>query len=132
MKNELNKLAIWSGAFFGFVGLLGVSLSGCASTSTLTPQAQADIADAYAVMCGPDAPTTISGLVGIAEASAAAIPSAGQSELATAMQICAAGVPDNEVVAGVDLFNLLVEVESLVPAKKVSAHARALAARHRT
>jgi hypothetical protein len=42
-------------------------------------------------------------------------------------------VPTNEVVAGVDIFDILVEVEQLIPAKvsaKTKAHVRALAARH--
>lgn len=117
------------------VALCGaVGLAGCASTSQLSPTAEADIADAYQVICGPGAPATISGIVGIAQASSTALPASAQSAINTALSVCAAGVPDNEVVAGVDIFNLLVEIESFLPAKSVpastKAHLRALAKRH--
>jgi hypothetical protein len=113
---------------------VAVALAGCASTSTLTPTAQADITDAYQVLCGPTAPTTISGIVGIAQASSTALPATATSIIATATTICAAGVPTNEVVAGVDIFSILVEVEQLVPSKvaaSTKAHIHHLAARHR-
>ena len=110
-----------------------VGLAGCASTSQLSPTASADITDAYQVLCGPSAPTTISGIVGVAQASSTALPAKAQSIITTATNICAAGVPTNEVVAGVDLFTILVEVEQLVPTKvaaKTKAHVHALAVRH--
>jgi hypothetical protein len=111
--------------------MLGVQ--GCSSTSQLTPTAEADIVDAYQVLCGPSAPTTISGIVGIASASSSALPATAQSAITTATAICAAGVPDNEVVAGVDIFQILVEVEQLVPSKvaaSTKAKVHRLASRH--
>jgi hypothetical protein len=113
--------------------IAAVGLAGCASTSQLSPTASADITDAYQVLCGPSAPATISGIVGIASVSATALPAQAQSIINSAENICAAGVPTNEVVAGVDIFDLLVEVEQLVPSKvaaKTKAHIRHLAARH--
>jgi hypothetical protein len=113
--------------------IAAVGVAGCTSTSQLTPAASADITDAYQVLCGPSAPATISGIVGIAAVSATALPAAAQSIITSAENICAAGVPTNEVVAGVDIFDLLVEVEQLVPSKvaaSTKAHIRRLAARH--
>lgn len=108
-------------------------LAGCASTAQLSPAATSDITDAYQVLCGPAAPATVSGLVGVAQATEAALPATAQSIVATGLQICAAGVPTNEIVAGVDIFDLLVEVEGLTTTKvsaRTKAHIHALAARH--
>lgn len=116
-------------AFVSIALAAAFAVTGCASTGQLSPTAQNDITDAYQVICGPSAPLTIGGLVGVANASFTLLPAKEQSVITTAMQICAAGVPTNEVVAGVDVFNLLLEVEQLIPAKK-SAHIRALLHRH--
>jgi hypothetical protein len=109
--------------------LAALGITGCSSTSQLSPTAQTDITDAYQVICGPSAPMTIAGLVGVANASFSLLPATEQSVVTTALSLCAAGVPTNEVVAGVDIFNMLLEVEQLVPAKK-SAHIHALLKRH--
>lgn len=117
----------------GALAAVAVAASGCASTSQLSPTAETDITEGYQVLCGPDAPATVSGVVGIAVVGASALPASSQSIISTAEKICVAGVPTSEIVAGVDLFTILVEVEGLTSTKlsaKQKAHIHVLAAKH--
>ncbi|MDE1867441.1 MAG: hypothetical protein KGI08_07005 [Thaumarchaeota archaeon] len=100
------------------VGVLAAGLAGCQSTTALTPQATTALTEAYQVLCGPSAPSSVGGLVGVASASSVLLNPTQRAVLMTAEGVCGAGMPTNEIVAGVDLFTILSEVEALLPKKR--------------
>ena len=77
--------------------LAALALAGCTSTGTLTPAATADVTAAYNAVC----PAVSTGSLD---------PFAGQfndrvrTAYSAAQSICAAGVPTNALIAGLDIL----------------------------
>ena len=94
-------------AFAAIAALSTVSLAGCSLVNgaiTPTPAVENDIQTAYNAICAP------AGLL------AAAAPFATNPAVATyyseAQTLCANGVPSNEIVAGVDVFDLYLDLST--------------------
>lgn len=99
--------------------ILAASLSGCSSIGQLDPNsgAASAIHTAYTALCSPTGILT------------AAQPFASQPPVSTyypeVVALCANGEPNNEITAGVDIFDLYVDVSqalakrSAVPASQV-------------
>ncbi len=101
------------------------ALSGCSISSgqiTPTPAVQSDIQTAFTAICGSG------GLL------AAAAPFATTGNVATyygeAQALCANGVPTNEIVAGVDIFDLYLDLSTALSKKSSIRQAKVLKARH--
>jgi hypothetical protein len=99
----------------------GIALAGCAVTGgVITPTAatQSDIDTAFTAICGPG------GLL------AAAAPFATTGSLATyygeAVTLCANGEPTNAIVAGVDIFDIYLDLSTAL-SKKANKHLKSLA-----
>lgn len=101
-----------------------VGLAGCASVSGLTPTpaVQSDIDTAFTAICGP------AGLL------AAAAPFSTTANVATyyseAQTLCANGEPTNAIVAGVDVFDLYLDLSQVLAKKSAIKQAKVLKARH--
>jgi hypothetical protein len=112
-------------AFAAIAALSASSLAGCAITGgvvTPTVATQSDIDTAFTAICGAG------GLL------AAAAPFATTGVVATyygeAVTLCANGEPTNAIVAGVDLFDLYLDLSTVLGKKSAMAKAHHLAAKH--
>ena len=112
-------------AFAAIAALSTVSLAGCSLVNgglTPTPAVENDIQTAYNAICAP------AGLL------AAAAPFATNPAVATyyseAQTLCANGVPSNEIVAGVDVFDLYLDLSTALSKKSAVSKAKHLAAKH--
>jgi hypothetical protein len=119
------KLAISKSISLAVAAAFAISASGCAMVNgqiTPTPAAQSDIQTAFNAICGP------AGLL------AAAAPFATTGAVATyygeAQTLCANGAPTNAIVAGVDIFNLYLDLSTALSKKSAIAKAKHLAAKH--
>ena len=93
-------------------------LPGCASTNSLDPGVSNAITTAYTAMCGP------AGIVASA-APFAANPNVAKY-LSEAQAICANGAPTNEIVAGLDIFNVYLDLSQALGNKSAVRNAKAL------
>jgi hypothetical protein len=103
---------------------LALGFSGCAVTGgivTPTAATQSDIDTAFTAICGAG------GLL------AAAAPFATTGAVATyygeAVALCANGEPTNAIVAGVDIFDIYLDLSTAL-SKKANKHLKALAHKH--
>jgi hypothetical protein len=103
--------------------LTAASLAGCSLVNgqiTPSPALQNDIQIAYTAICGPG------GLLDAAQ------PFATTPNVVTyyndAKVICANGVPSNEIVAGVDIFSLYLDLSQALSKKATVAKAKVLMA----
>ena len=96
-----------------------VSLSGCASTGQLTPQAQSTVTAAYNQVCGSNGQP---GAVAVVQAWAAVNTlNATQSEfLADIQQMCAAGSPTNVYSATIDALITVSALQKVYPYAKIT------------
>ena len=104
---------------------LALGLSGCALVNgqiTPTPVVSSDIQTAFTAICGPG------GL--LAAAAPFATTPAVDIYYNEAQTICANGVPANEITAGVDIFDLYLDLSQVLNNKAAMHRARALKARH--
>jgi hypothetical protein len=112
-------------AFAAIAALSTASLAGCSMVNgglTPTPAVENDIQTAYSAICGS------AGLL------AAAAPFATNPAVATyyseAQTLCANGVPSNEIVAGVDVFDLYLDLSTALSKKSAMSKAKHLASKH--
>lgn len=112
-------------AFAAVAALSCVSLAGCSLVNgaiTPTPAAQSDIDTAFTAICGP------AGLL------VAAAPFATTGNVATyyseAQALCANGEPTNAIVAGIDIFDLYLDLSTALSKKSAIRQAKVLKARH--
>ena len=111
-------------ALSAIAAISALSFSGCSSTGLITPSPAIsnDIQTAYNAVCAPG------GLL------SAAAPFATNPVVATyyseAQTLCANGVPSNEVVAGVDIFDLYLDLSTALSKKAAMSKAHHLAAKH--
>jgi hypothetical protein len=119
-------------AFAAIAALSAASLAGCSELQNIAPAqtaaVEADVQDAYTLLCGTGVAGT--GAVALLTPSSGILNANGQSALSTVQQICANGVPTNEVVVGVDIFVVATEVESLIGHKASAARMARLAHKH--
>jgi hypothetical protein len=120
MKLSHSRVAIPAAVALCFA----VGMAGCSSTGQITPSPAVsnDIQTAYNAICAP------AGLL------AAAAPFATNAAVATyyndAETLCANGVPTNEIVAGVDIFDLYLDLSTVLSKKSAMAKAHHLAVKH--
>lgn len=99
-----------------------IGLAGCSAVGQLNPAITNDITVAYNAICAPG------GLLTAAQPFAANPTVAVYLNDATVL--CASGVPTNEVTAGIDIFNLYLDLSTALHNKSAMAHAKMLKARH--
>ncbi len=85
-------------SLFAGLALSAAALAGCTSTGSLTPSASSSVTTAFNMIC-----PNIQALAPVA----AQMNAKAQSAYASASAICAAGVPTNAVVAGLDLVTIM-------------------------
>lgn len=89
--------------------ILGL-LAGCTSTGMLTPAAQANVTNAYNIVC-----PSVAALGGLQM-------NANQAKAyAAAEEICANGAPTNVVVAGLDIIAVQAALAPLIAKVKIKA-----------